>query len=164
MAIHNNTCLHISKHGVAFWMPELTSPSHHSKQIRRHLGSKQIVPQLPCTLLSDHDMRPAPTVPVWFGNTPLGRRIHCYQFLWLLTNQVSGFKVIIENNTLPPPASKCWGLSGAQNARWGYFSYCASDLGLIQAAVYRSRQPDQHHSPRKAAAHLHSGRSRLTWG
>lgn len=55
-------------------------------------------------------------------------------------------EVIIENNALPLPARKCWGLSGAQNARWGYFSYCASDLGLIHTAVYWSRQPDQHHS------------------
>lgn len=84
-----------------FWMPELTSPHHHSKQIRRrqHLGTKRSVPSCPvvchwiltCGPPHTTSAPPlhGPLFPRWFGNAPLERReTPCHQFPWLLTNQV----------------------------------------------------------------------------
>lgn len=135
MAIHSNTCLHISKHGVVFWMPELTSTYHLTNQ--KTFRVKKDCPQLPCTLLLDRDM-PLPPCPCVVWKYSLRKNS-------LLPVSVASNKpglwvqeVIIENKALPPPASKCCGLSGAQNARRSYFSCCASDLGPIHAALYWS--------------------------
>lgn len=86
-----------------FWMPELTSPHHHYKQIRRqHLGTRRSVPSCPVAchwILTcghpSHTHTPTtsapslhgPLFPRWFGNALLERRgTPCHQYPWLLTN------------------------------------------------------------------------------
>lgn len=117
-----------------------------TKQIRRHLGSKKIVPNCPvlCCWIVTCPLPPCPCV-VWKYSL---RKKNSLLPVSVASNKPGLWtqEVSIENKALPPPASKRWGLSGAQNARWGYFSCCASDLGLIHAALYWSHQPDQHHS------------------
>lgn len=71
-----------------FWMPELTSPHHHYKQIRRqHLGTRRSVPSCPVAchwILTCR--RPSHTHTYHLRPFPPWATVPYQQFLWLLTN------------------------------------------------------------------------------
>lgn len=85
-------------------MPELTSPYHQTN--RKTFRVKKDCPQLPCTLLLDRDMPPAPMS--LCGLEILLRKKNSLLPVSVASNKPGLWvqEVIIENKALPPPASK----------------------------------------------------------
>lgn len=111
-----------------FWMPELTSPHHHSKQIRRqHLGTRKECPQLSCGLPLDPDLR-APTH-THIPPPPLPSMDHCSQVVWKCLFRK-------KRNSLPPVpvASNKSGQGSRDHQKLMLFLYLpVSVMGLSRA-------------------------------